>query len=95
MRVRWIALLIYLMLELISLSTFAKNLPARWSGWVSLGGSDFLSESDPAACTLKNSGVFIAARGVDNQVHTRSWNGSAWTEWSLNGGATDLSLIHI
>ena len=100
MRVRWFALISYLLLELITANTFAKNTQKQhhqqdpktgWSGWATLGGGDFLSESDPAACSLSNSGVFIAARGVDNQVHTRYWNGTSWTGWSLNGGATDAS----
>jgi len=59
----------------------------RWqdggnSGWESLGGN---FTSTPAAASWGESRLDVFARGTDGAVWWRSWNGTAWADWSSLG----------
>jgi len=85
-----------------SVALTVNNVPYTWSftvgtfstpatqpppaGWSSLGGT---LNSSPAASSWGTSRVDVFARGTDNTLYQRTWNGTAWSAWaSLGGGLT-------
>lgn len=52
--------------------------------WTSIGG---VTSSGPAASSWGNTRVDAFARGTDNALWQRTWNGTAWGAWTSLGGA--------
>jgi uncharacterized protein YvpB len=58
---------------------------AAWAAWTASGGLT----STPAAASWAPGHVDMFARGQDNGLWQRTWNGSSWSGWgSLGGGFT-------
>ena len=56
---------------------------SRWGGWESLGG---IIQVSPHAVSWAANRLDIFARGSDNSMYHRWWNGSSWGGWEPLGG---------
>lgn len=56
---------------------------ATTTPWTSLGG---VLTSGPATSSWGSTRTDVFARGTDDALWTRMWNGSAWTAWQSMGG---------
>lgn len=56
-----------------------------WMGWQSLGGP-FHPDTEIGVATRNGNHFSIYARGMDNRLYQRAWDGSAWTGWIDHGG---------
>jgi C1A family cysteine protease len=60
--------------------------PHQWSGWEDLGGVIF---SGPTAASWAANRIDVFARGTDNSMQHRWWDGVAWRGWESLGGVID------
>jgi uncharacterized protein YkwD len=71
-----------------------NNVPYTWSftvgplvaapaGWESLGG---MVQSTPGVSSWGATRADVFARGSDNGLYQKTWNGAAWSNWTALGG---------
>ena len=58
----------------------------RWSGWEDLGG---IITSGPAAASWAANRLDCFAKGQNNHMFHKWWNGAAWSGWEDLGGVID------
>lgn len=56
---------------------------SRWSGWQDLGGN---LTSAPAVSSWASNRLDTFARGTDNALWHKWWNGTRWSDWESLGG---------
>jgi hypothetical protein len=61
----------------------AQGQPTTFAAWQSLGG---VLNTAPAVGSVAPGQLLVTARGPDNALWTRVWNGSAWSSWGTLGG---------
>jgi hypothetical protein len=63
-----------------------------WSGWESLGApatpAGTRLTSDPAAVSWGNNRIDVFARGADDALWTKVWDGTNWSNWIALGAPT-------
>jgi hypothetical protein len=57
--------------------------PSPFPSWATLGG---VTTSDPSAASWSSGHVDAFARGTDDAVWHRAWNGTSWLPWESLGG---------
>lgn len=55
----------------------------QWSGWTDLGG---VVTAGPAVSSWSANRLDVFAKGTDNQLWHKWWNGSSWSGWENLGG---------
>jgi hypothetical protein len=70
-------------------SCLTAELARPWSGWAGLGG---VLTSAPAVAAPGNNRLDVFARGADNEIWHRSWNGGRWVEWVSVGAPPNPPL---
>src|SRR5262249_58443494 len=64
-------------------SVVPKEARAQWGGWESLGGRIL---EQPNCVSWGPNRIDCFARGTDEAMYHRWWNGSAWGGWESLGG---------
>ena len=54
-----------------------------WLGWEDMGGT---FSSAPAVASWGSNRLDLFAKGMDNSLYHRYWNGSQWSQWVTHGG---------
>ena len=57
--------------------------PDKWDNWHQLGVEQIAS--GPAVCSWAPGRLDVFARGTDNTLYTKSWNGREWDNWHQHG----------
>jgi len=67
-------------------AAFAKLQPQRWNGWEDLGG---IITAGPAVSSWASNRLDCFAKGADNAMWHKWWDGAHWSGWESLGGVID------